>query len=57
MTGADIARAMGMSHANVYRFFKTKAEILDAIVDDWLSKVETFVESHRATASFGFRAD
>src|SRR5580765_2359811 len=45
MTVVDIARAMGMSHANVYRFFKTKAEILDAIVDDWLSKVETFVEA------------
>jgi len=44
MTVVDIARAMEMSHANVYRFFKTKSEILDAIVDDWLSKVEEFVE-------------
>jgi len=44
MTVVDIARAMEMSHANVYRFFKTKSEMLDAIVDDWLSKVEEFVE-------------
>jgi AcrR family transcriptional regulator len=45
MTVVDIARSMRMSHANVYRFFKTKSDILDAIVDDWLSQVETFVES------------
>lgn len=45
MTVVDIARAMDMSHANVYRFFKTKSEILDAIVDDWLAKVEEFVEA------------
>src|SRR5579862_3912104 len=45
MTVVDIARALGMSHANVYRFFKSKAEIIDAVIDQWLSKVETFVES------------
>jgi AcrR family transcriptional regulator len=33
-----------MSHANVYRFFKTKSDILDAIIDEWLTKIEQFVE-------------
>ena len=45
LTVVDIARATGMSHANVYRFFRTKAGILDAIIDEWLSKVEAFVEA------------
>jgi AcrR family transcriptional regulator len=45
MTVMDIARALEMSHANVYRFFKNKSEILDAIIDEWLSKVESFVEA------------
>ena len=44
LTVVDIARSLGMSHANVYRFFKTKSEILDAIIDEWLSKLERFVE-------------
>jgi AcrR family transcriptional regulator len=44
MTVVDIARALGMSHANVYRFFRNKSEILDAIIDEWLSKLERFVE-------------
>ena len=44
MTVVDIARAMRMSHANVYRFFQNKSEIIDAIVDEWLSRVEAFVE-------------
>jgi AcrR family transcriptional regulator len=33
-----------MSHANVYRFFKNKTEILDAIVDDWLARVEALID-------------
>ena len=43
MTVVEIARAMGMSHANVYRFFKSKTEIVDALVDEWLAKVEAFI--------------
>ena len=35
-TVVDIARDLGMSHSNVYRFFRTKAEILDAVVEGWL---------------------
>lgn len=45
LTVMDIARSLDMSHANVYRFYKTKAEILDAIIDEWLLKVESFVEN------------
>jgi len=45
VTVVDIARSLGMSHANVYRFFKSKTEILDAVIDDWLARVERFIES------------
>jgi len=53
LTVVDIAREMGMSHANVYRFFKNKAEILDVITDDWLSKIEAFIEeiAHRPVSA------
>jgi AcrR family transcriptional regulator len=44
LTVVDIARSLNMSHANVYRFFKTKSHILDAIIDEWLTKIEQFVE-------------
>jgi AcrR family transcriptional regulator len=44
LTVVDIARSLNMSHANVYRFFKTKSDILDAIIDEWLTKIERFVE-------------
>jgi len=44
LTVVDIARSLNMSHANVYRFFKTKSDILDAIIDEWLTKIEQFIE-------------
>jgi AcrR family transcriptional regulator len=44
MTIVDIARGLGMSHANIYRFFKNKAEILDAIIEEWLGKTEEVIE-------------
>ncbi|NMG19307.1 TetR/AcrR family transcriptional regulator [Brasilonema bromeliae SPC951] len=40
MTVVDIARAAGMSHSNVYRFFPTKAAIFDGITQRWLSQAE-----------------
>ena len=40
----DIGRALGMSHANVYRHFRNKSEILDAIINEWMSLVEEFIE-------------
>lgn len=42
-TVVDIARALGMSHSNVYRFFRTKAELLDAVVDEWLTEEEALL--------------
>jgi len=43
MTVVEIARSLEMSHANVYRFFKGKADIVDALIDEWLAKVEAFL--------------
>jgi AcrR family transcriptional regulator len=45
MTVTDIARSLEMSHANVYRFFRNKSEILDALIDEWLARIEGFVET------------
>jgi AcrR family transcriptional regulator len=36
----DIASDCAMSHANVYRFFRSKAELVDAIAEEWLAKSE-----------------
>ncbi len=44
MTIVDVAKELGMSHANVYRYFRSKAEILDAIVDEWLARVEALID-------------
>ncbi|MDB5362784.1 MAG: TetR family transcriptional regulatory protein [Rhodospirillales bacterium] len=35
----DVARALGMSHANVYRFFDSKIALRNAIVDRWLARI------------------
>jgi AcrR family transcriptional regulator len=39
-TIVDIASDCAMSHANVYRFFRNKNEIVDAIAEEWLAKSE-----------------
>jgi AcrR family transcriptional regulator len=44
MTIIGIARSLGMSHANVYRYFPSKTAIIDAVLDRWLSRVEARVE-------------
>ena len=36
----DIARDCAMSHANVYRFFRSKDDLVDAIAASWLAKSE-----------------
>jgi AcrR family transcriptional regulator len=43
MTIIGIARALGMSHANVYRYFPSKTAIVEAVLDRWLSRVEKFI--------------
>jgi AcrR family transcriptional regulator len=42
-TVADIARALGMSPANVYRFFGAKSEINQAVARQMMSEVEDAV--------------
>lgn len=44
MTIIGIARALGMSHANIYRYFPSKSAIVEAVLDRWLSRVENFIE-------------
>jgi AcrR family transcriptional regulator len=44
-TVVDIARSLEMSHANVYRFFKTKNEILDVIIEEWMLELEKFMDA------------
>jgi AcrR family transcriptional regulator len=44
MTVVDVARSLGMSHANVYRYFRSKTDLLDAIVDEWMATVEAVLE-------------
>jgi AcrR family transcriptional regulator len=41
----DVARALGMSHANVYRHFASKAELQDAVVERWLERVSAPLEA------------
>ena len=40
----DVAAALGMSHANVYRFFKNRDALLDGLVDRWLRDGEVRAE-------------
>ena len=47
-TVVDVARALGVSHAAVYRHVATKAELRDLVVSRW---VETIMPSLRAVAA------
>jgi AcrR family transcriptional regulator len=38
-TVVDVARALGMSHANVYRHFASKADLRDAVAARWLAGI------------------
>jgi AcrR family transcriptional regulator len=35
----DVARAVGLSHAAVYRHFASKADLFDAVAERWLAQV------------------
>ncbi|MFF0432247.1 TetR family transcriptional regulator [Streptomyces sp. NPDC004327] len=37
-TVVDVARALGVSHGSVYRHFRTKAELREAVTERWLSR-------------------
>ena len=43
-TIVDIARDCAMSHANVYRFFRDKSELMDAVAEVWLKQIVTLGE-------------
>jgi AcrR family transcriptional regulator len=38
-TVVDVARALGVSHGTVYRHFASKADLLDAVLGRWLSRM------------------
>ena len=37
-TVVDVARALGVSHGSVYRHFRTKAALRDAVTERWLDR-------------------
>lgn len=43
VTVVSIADAAGMTHANVYRYFASKAALIDAVAGQWLKRVETII--------------
>ncbi len=48
-TVADIAREIGMSPANVYRFLAAKSEIKEAVCQNLLGEIETEAEKIAAS--------
>jgi AcrR family transcriptional regulator len=44
-TVVDVARAAGMTHPNIYRYFTSKTALIDALVTDWLKPLEELVET------------
>jgi AcrR family transcriptional regulator len=50
----DVARVLGQTHASVYRYFASKAELRDALVERWLARLseplEPIVRSKRPAA-------
>lgn len=48
----DVARALGMSHGSIYRHFKSKEALFDAVAERWLEAVSSplaaIAESRRA---------
>ncbi|MFF3324351.1 TetR family transcriptional regulator [Streptomyces sp. NPDC002889] len=47
-TVVDVARALGVSHGSVYRHFRTKAALREAVTNRWLER--TVVELAKITA-------
>ena len=40
----DVARELGQTHASVYRYFASKAELFEALVERWLARVSEPLE-------------
>jgi AcrR family transcriptional regulator len=43
-TVVDVARALGVSHGSVYRHFRTKAELREAVTQRWLDRTRAELE-------------
>jgi AcrR family transcriptional regulator len=43
VTVVSIAVAAGMTHANVYRYFTSKAALIDAVAGQWLRRLEATI--------------
>ena len=43
VTVVSIADAAGMTHANVYRYFASKAALIDAVAGQWLRRLEAVI--------------
>lgn len=43
VTVVSVAEAAGMTHANVYRYFQSKAALIDAIAAQWLKGLESTI--------------
>ncbi|WP_230530423.1 TetR/AcrR family transcriptional regulator [Microvirga roseola] len=43
VTVVSIADAAGMTHANVYRYFASKAALIDAVAEQWLRRLEAII--------------
>ncbi|WP_243370204.1 TetR/AcrR family transcriptional regulator [Microvirga solisilvae] len=43
VTVVSIADAAGMTHANVYRYFASKAALIDAVAGQWLRRMEATI--------------
>ncbi len=50
----DMARVLGVSHSSVYKHFASKAELLDAVMREWLARVDQelgTINTENATAT------
>ncbi|MCA1244702.1 TetR family transcriptional regulator [Stappia stellulata] len=51
VTVTEIARRLGMSHSNIYRFYPSKAALLEAVMAAWLGEIETALDAAIASVS------
>ncbi|MFG3345268.1 TetR family transcriptional regulator [Streptomyces sp. NPDC048018] len=49
-TVVDVARVLGVSHGSVYRHFRTKAALREAVTERWLERTIVALEPYVATA-------
>lgn len=49
-TVVDVARVLGVSHGSVYRHFRTKAALREAVTERWLGRTEAALAKITADA-------